>query len=207
MTPIDELAIPSTVQSMLAARIDRLPEREKQVLQTAAVIGREFSEPVLEAVSEMPRIELSDALAALKNAEFIYEQALYPVAEYAFRHPLTQEVALGSQLQERRRRIHAAVARAIEAANPAKLDESAALIAHHFEEAGEALEAAGWHQRAAIWAGDNHPGEALTHWQRLRELLADVPESSRVLALGLEARTQLLWQGSRVGVDEEELDA
>jgi class 3 adenylate cyclase/tetratricopeptide (TPR) repeat protein len=205
VTPIDELAIPSTVQSMLAARIDRLPEREKQVLQTAAVIGREFSEPVLEAISEMPRIELSDALAALKNVEFIYEQALYPVAEYAFRHPLTQEVALGSQLQERRRRIHAAVARAIEAANPAKLDENAALIAHHFEEAGEALEAAGWHRRAAIWAGDNHPGEALTHWRRLRGLLADVPESARVLDLGLEARTQLLWQGSRVGVAEDEL--
>jgi adenylate cyclase len=150
-------------------------------------------------------VDLADALGALKASEFIYEQALYPVAEYAFKHALTQEVALGSQLQQRRRRIHAAVARAIEAANRDKPDESAALIALHFEQAGEALEAASWNRRAAIWAGDDHPGEALTHWRRVRELLAGVPESDEVLALGLEATTQLLWQGSRLGLAKDEL--
>jgi class 3 adenylate cyclase/tetratricopeptide (TPR) repeat protein len=205
VTPIDELVIPGTVQSMLAARIDRLAEREKQLLQTAAVIGREFGEPILGAVSELPRGDLSEALGSLKASEFIYEQALYPVAEYAFRHPLTQEVALHSQLQERRRRTHAAVARAIEAANPAKLDESAALIAHHLEGAGKALEAAGWHRRAAVWAGDNHPGEALTHWRRVHDLLKSVPESPKVLEVALEATTQLLRQGGRLGLEQEEI--
>jgi predicted ATPase len=82
---------------VLAARIDRLAEREKAVLQAAAVIGKEFSEPTLRAAlgatRELPPGELAAALAALERAEFVYEQALYPVAEYAFKHPLTREVA------------------------------------------------------------------------------------------------------------------
>ena len=104
VAPIDKLEVPGTVQALLAARIDRLPEREKQVLQTAAVIGKTFHEPILRSVTALTDAALAEALHALKSAEFIYEQALYPVAEYAFKHPLTQEVALGSQLQERRRR-------------------------------------------------------------------------------------------------------
>ena len=75
------------------------------------------------------------------------------MAEYAFKHPLTQEVALESQLQSRRRRIHAEVARALEATYPQQQDERAAVIAHHLEQAGEALEAARWHRRAAEWIG------------------------------------------------------
>src|SRR5262249_43062143 len=88
VTPVDRLEVPSTVQPLLAARIDRLPEREKRVLHTAAVIGKEFSEPVLARVVDTPAPELSAALAALERGEFVYEQALYPVAEWAFKHPL-----------------------------------------------------------------------------------------------------------------------
>ncbi len=71
------------------------------------MIGKDFPEPLLAAVAEIPMDELKPALAALRRAEFIHERALYPVAEYAFKHPLTQEVALGSQLRERRRQVHA----------------------------------------------------------------------------------------------------
>ena len=130
-TPVEELAVPATVQSVLSARIDRLVEREKQVLQTASVIGKQFEEPILEAASELGARDLHEALAELKRAEFLYEQALYPVAEYAFKHPLTQEVAYRSQLAERRRRIHAIVASAIERAEPEKVEQRAALLAHH----------------------------------------------------------------------------
>ena len=77
-------------------------EREKAVLQTAAVIGKEFAEPVLARVAELEPAALEDALRALVAGEFVYEQALYPEAVYAFKHPLTQEVAYGSQLGERR---------------------------------------------------------------------------------------------------------
>src|SRR5205823_3639267 len=110
-TPAETLALPASVQTVLAARIDRLPEREKRVLQTAAVIGKEFAEPVLRRVEPLPEAELAAALRALAQAELVYETALYPQAEYAFKHPLTQEVAYGSQLGERRRQVHAPVAR------------------------------------------------------------------------------------------------
>jgi tetratricopeptide (TPR) repeat protein len=90
------------VGAVLAARIDRLSEREKSLLQSAAVIGREFSQPVLARAAELPEGELESALRALIAAEFVYEQELYPDAVYAFKHPLTQEVAYRSQLGERR---------------------------------------------------------------------------------------------------------
>ncbi|MGH7261591.1 MAG: ATP-binding protein, partial [Nitrospiraceae bacterium] len=159
VTPIDRLQVPPTVQALLASRIDRLGEREKHVLQTAAVIGKEFPEPILQrVVSESGGLSLSEAelraaLQVLKDAEFLYEQALYPVTEYAFKHPLTQEVAYRSQLQERKRRTHAAVARTLEESNADRLDESAALLAHHHEEAGDLAAAAAWHRRAAEWVG------------------------------------------------------
>ncbi|MGH9316515.1 MAG: AAA family ATPase, partial [Thermoanaerobaculia bacterium] len=95
--PIEEIEIPATVQAVLAARIDRLGERERGILQTAALIGKEFPRPILERVAELPASDLSAALAALERAEFIFERSLYPEPEYAFRHPLTQEVALHSQ--------------------------------------------------------------------------------------------------------------
>src|SRR5262245_44853660 len=142
--PVATLALPASVQVVLGARIDRLPEREKHVLQTAAVIGKEFGEPVLRRVEGLPEAELAAALRALSQAELVYETALYPEAEYTFKHPLTQEVAYGSQLGERRKRVHAAVAQAIEATSAEKLDEQAALLAHHCERAGEALIAATW---------------------------------------------------------------
>jgi adenylate cyclase len=202
--PVDELAIPTTVQAVLAARIDRLAEREKQVLQTASVIGKHFAEPLLERVAELPERDLQGALRALIGAEFLYEEALYPDAEYAFAHPLTQEVAYGSQLGERRRRIHTAVARALEERDAEKIDEHAALLAHHWEAAGEPLLGARWHRRAAVWAGIAHATAALRHWRQVRELLDGVPESPETIALGLEARGQILLMGVRAGLVQED---
>lgn len=171
VTSLDRLSVPATVQAVLAARIDRLPEREKQLLQVASVIGKDFTEPLLEAVAGLPGSELKAALLALRRAEFLHEQAIYPVVEYAFKHPLTQEVALGSQLKERRRAVHATVARAIEQQAAEHLDEAAALLAHHWEEAGDVLAATRWHGRAAEWFGLNDTRAAMQHWLRVRGLV------------------------------------
>src|SRR5262249_42542927 len=143
-------------QSVLAARIDRLSEREKNVLQTASVIGKTFSEPILRRVADLGDGELPAALHALASAEFLYQAVFYPDAEYAFKHPLTQEVAYRSQLAERRARVHAAVARAVAELEKGKLDERAALIAYHWEHAGDARQAAKWHRRAAEWVNFNN---------------------------------------------------
>ena len=204
VTPIDKLEVPSSVQALLAARIDRLAEREKDVLQTAAVIGREFDEPTLAAVVEQDAPQLREALQKLKDTEFVYEQSLYPVVEYLFKHPLTQEVALASQLGERRKRLHAAVARVIEAAHVDKLEAQAALLAHHWEEAGEAMIAAGWHRRAARRAGSNDMAAAMRHWIRVRELIEVDADSPEAAELGADACRQTLAVGFRLGLSPEE---
>jgi class 3 adenylate cyclase/tetratricopeptide (TPR) repeat protein len=200
---VDQLAIPPTVHAVLAARIDRLAEREKQLLQTASVVGKHFAEPILRQVADLSEVELAEALRMLVRSEFIYEEALYPEAEYAFAHPLTQEVAARSQLAERRRAMHAAVARALEEQGSERGDERAALLAHHWEEAGEPLRAARWHRRAAAWAGMAQIREALRHWRRVRELLSEVAETEETLALGIEARVQMLNLGARARTLEE----
>src|SRR5262249_22776880 len=124
--------------------------------------------------------------------------------EYTFRHPLTQEVAYHSQLGDRRVRLHGAVARALQAAYPDKLDERAALMAHHVGHAGETLDAARWHTRAAHWAGAHDREASLRHWQRVRTLLAPMTDSQEAIALALASHRQILNLFWILGVSEEE---
>ena len=128
------------------------------------------------------------------------------MVEYAFKHPLTQEVALGSQLQERRRATHAAVAHAIEQAYETKLDEQAALLAHHYTEAGQPFAAASWHARAGEFVGKSNFTESARHWQSARELLHESPDVPGAAAIGARAARELLTIGFRVGMDEDEVD-
>jgi class 3 adenylate cyclase/tetratricopeptide (TPR) repeat protein len=202
--PVAGLTVPPTVQAVLAARIDRLPAREKAVLQTAAVIGRELREPVLRQVADLPASELAAAVQALVAGEFLYEAVLYPEVEYAFKHPLTQEVAYRSQLADRRAHVHGRVARVIEVLYPDKLDERAALLAYHWEGAGEKWSAAQWHQRAADWIAGRDRREMDRHWRRVRTLLTDVPESPEALALGILARRNIIYNGSGLGQTQDE---
>lgn len=205
--PVEDAAVPASVQAVLAARIDRLAPREKALLQAAAVIGREFSEPVLEMVAQLDAGELEDSLHELVEGEFVLEQELYPETLYSFKHPLTQEVAHGSQLGERRARVHAAVARAIVEHYPERLDERAALLAQHWEAAGETLEAARWHARAAAWSGTSDPNQSLHHWSKVRELVNSLPESEEATALGLTARIFWLQYSWRLGISHENAEA
>jgi class 3 adenylate cyclase/tetratricopeptide (TPR) repeat protein len=205
--PVERAAVPASVQAVLSARIDRLADREKAVLQAAAVIGKECSGPVLARVVELEPASLEEALRNLVAGEFVFEQELYPVAVYAFKHPLTQEVAYGSQLGERRSAVHAAVARAIAEEHPEQLDEWAALLAQHWESAGETLEAARWHARAGVWTGTKDPTASLRHWRKVRELTDSLPDSEETAALGLSARILSLNYGWRLGTSEEEAEA
>jgi class 3 adenylate cyclase/tetratricopeptide (TPR) repeat protein len=205
--PVDDTAVPSTVNTILAARIDRLSEREKSLLQSAAVIGREFSEPVLARAAALGDDELEPALRTLIAAEFLYEQELYPDVVYAFKHPLTQEVAYQSQLGERRAAVHRRVAEALEEVYPDKLDERAALLAQHWEAAGDALAAARWSARAATWAGLNDISEAVRHWRKVSELVQALPDSTEASGLALAARLWRLGYGWRLGISEQEASA
>ena len=204
--PVESLAVPATVQAVLGARIYRLDEREKHVLQAASVVGKRVRLPLLRRVAELPDAELGAATAILKEREFLYEAALYPEIEYAFKHPLTEQVAYESQLRERRARTHAAVARAIEDIERDRLDESAALLAHHWAEAGEALAAARWHRRAAVWIGLSDLGEAAHHWRRVLACTQGSEEDEAGI-LAAEACAEMQTVGWRLGLPDEDLRA
>jgi class 3 adenylate cyclase/tetratricopeptide (TPR) repeat protein len=125
------IQVPATVQAILAARIDRLPAEEKHLLQCAAVIGKDASLTLLQAIAELTEDDLHLGLAHLQTAEFLYETSLFPELTYTFKHALTQQVAYGGLLQERRRTLHASIVDAIETLYADRLTSQVEHLAYH----------------------------------------------------------------------------
>ncbi len=205
--PVEEARVPATVQSVLAARIDRLDPDAKQLLQVTSVVGKEVGARALALTAGLADEELSSALCELVDGGFLYEAELYPERVLAFRHPLTREVAYGTQLAERRKVTHAAAARAMIELEPDRLDELAALIAHHLQEGGETLEATRWFARAAHWAGHTQPRDALRLWQQVTELNDELEEDEESTAMAVSSRLLQLDYAWRLGMDRRQADA
>ena len=125
------LMVPNTIYDVVMARIDRLPDETKQLLQTAAVIGREFSSRLVSAVWKGSE-PLEAHLRELVRLEFISEHVETEGSTYVFRHWLTQETAYGSLLGRHRRAYHGAVGRALEKVYSGRTEEVAELLALHF---------------------------------------------------------------------------
>jgi predicted ATPase/class 3 adenylate cyclase len=128
---VDSIQIPATVQAVLATRIDRLPASVKQLLQSAAVIGKDVPFALLEAVADTPSLELRRGLTQLQATEFVYEARLFPELEYTFTHALTLEVAYQGLLRERRRALHGRVLQTLEAREAPHGAENLEVLAHH----------------------------------------------------------------------------
>jgi hypothetical protein len=166
-------------------------------------VGKDFDEPVLAEICELNPGELGDALTALQRTEFIEETEIFPVNRFTFRHPLTQETARSSLLKKTRKDLHAKIAQVLEAADPAQLDEQSALIAGHWEEAGEKARAATWYARSADWISANNQSAALYNWAKVRDLVGPEPEGEGEVGLALGAVMQMLNLNFRVEVDLE----
>ncbi len=203
--PYDEIAIPATVHGVLAARIDRLEDELKDVLAHAAVIGKRFDEALLAEVMEPAIADLGVALARLEEAGFVEQTAVAPHSEYAFCHPLTQEVAYRTQLGERRKVIHKRVGLALEDdCRCERPEESAALLAHHWEQAGDTLKAVTWSMRAAEWATTRDVAESRRHWQKVMELLDGCTDCDDSYQAAIAARRALIEVNWKLGADIEE---
>jgi class 3 adenylate cyclase/tetratricopeptide (TPR) repeat protein len=144
------LQIPATVQTVLAARIDRLSPDDKRLLQTAAVVGKDVAVALLQAIAEIEEPAVRAALSRLQAAEFLYEVQLFPEAEYTFKHALTHEVTYGTLLGDRRRTVHGRLVEAIERLHAGRLDEQIDRLAQHA-------------QRGEVW------DKALTYAQQAGE--------------------------------------
>ena len=150
--PLSELKIPPTVQAILASRIDRLPPDEKDLLQTLAVIGREFALGLVKAVVTKSDDELDRMLHDLQLSEFIYEQPAAGDIEYIFKHALTQEVASQAVLVERKRLLHERIALAIEASFAQSIGDHLSQLAHHYGRSSNAEKAVEYLNRAGLQA-------------------------------------------------------
>jgi len=178
--PVDltQIHIPPTIQGILASRIDRLPSAEKELLQTLAVIGKEFAWSLLQQVVHKPENELQALLSHLQTAEFIYEQPAFPEVEYTFKHALTQEVAYNSVLIERRKLLHEQTGQAMEALFHSRLEDYYGDLAHHYsrsrntEKAIEYLQLAG--QQAVRRSAYT---EAISQLSTALELLQTLPDT------------------------------
>ena len=201
---IDTIPLPPTIQAVVAARIDRLQEIAKQALEIASVVGREISISILDFVTGLTPSELAEATQQLRQAELLYDVPPFEQRLLAFRHPLIQEVAYRSLLQEHRRELHSKVAQAIESLFKERAEERASLLAYHLEQAGEYLKAAQQNMRAAIWVGTNDPSQALRSWKKIRELLLDQPASQSINYLKMAACGQIVNFGWREGISAED---
>jgi class 3 adenylate cyclase/tetratricopeptide (TPR) repeat protein len=203
--PIEDAGVPVTVQAVLAARIDRLGADAKQLLQVASVLGKEVSAEALGMTAGLDGEAMEAALRELIDGGFLYEAEIYPQRLLAFRHPLTREVAYGTQLASQREATHAAAARAmVELEPPERHDELAALIADHLKQGGETLDAARWSARAAHWAGHSRPRDAMRLWHDVMELTSELQVSEESDAMGTASRLAQIQFAWRVGMDLDE---
>ncbi len=176
--PLTSIQIPSTVKGILAARIDKLASADKDLLQSLAVIGKEFPIGLVRRVVGKPDDELAPMLSNLQAAEFIYEQPAFPENEYTFKHALTQEVAYDSVLMQRRRVIHERTAMALEEMFAATLDDHVADLAHHYSRSANAPKAIEYLRRAAEQAGARSAyNDAIGYAREALRLIATMPES------------------------------
>jgi class 3 adenylate cyclase/tetratricopeptide (TPR) repeat protein len=205
--PVEALQVPATVQSILAARIDRLPQQAKLLLQSASAIGNDVPHALLAAIAEEPDETLQQGLARLQEGEFLYETRLFPDLEYSFKHALTHEVAYGGLLQERRRALHARIADAIERLYADRLSEHVERLAHHASRGQLWDKALRYNRQAGNRALDRSAArEALACFERARAALRELPESreraEQLLELCFQQRAALHPLGEFVRQDE-----
>jgi class 3 adenylate cyclase/tetratricopeptide (TPR) repeat protein len=189
--PIQAIEVPATVQVILAARIDRLPADDKQLLQTASVIGKDVPFVLLQAVAEAAEEEVQQGLTHLQAAEFLYETRLFPDPLYTFKHALTHDVTYGSLLQERRKVLHARIVGAIERVYPDRLTEHVERLAHHAVR-GEVWEKAVLYLRQAGKAlARSANREAVSCFEQALTVLQHLPETRERLEQAIDLRFDL----------------
>lgn len=186
--------VPDTIQGIIAARIDRLEESLKHIIQVASVIGREFAYRLLATTTGMKEA-LKNYLLNLQDLEFIYETQLFPELEYIFKHALTQEVAYSSLLSKSRRLLHGQIARAIEEIYSERLEEHYELLAYHYVSSDNTAKAVEYLDLANRKAERAHAMEdALSYFEQAMRLMDTLPDT----ASNRERRLSLLVNQSAV---------
>lgn len=189
---MQSLKIPATLQDSLMARLDRLAP-VKEVAQIGAVIGREFGHALLAAIAGLPERELQSAIDSLADAELVFRRGWPPNQVYVFKHALVQDAAYESLLLDKRRRLHEAVAGALETKFPDRTEAEPETLAFHLSESGDAGRAAVYWERAGRRAQDRlSHAEAADHFANALKGAGSGPGSEFDLCLELAASLRVL---------------
>ena len=191
--PLEAIAVPATVQAILAARIDRLSPDEKRLLQAASVVSKDVPLELLRAVADLGEPDVPRVLGRLTAAEFLDEGSLFTDPEYTFKHALTQEVAYGSLLHERRRDLHARIVDAMERLHAERLSEHVERLAHHALRGEVWDKAVTYLRRAGLKAivRSAHP-EAIDNLESALTALSHLSGDRESLVLGVDLRLDLV---------------
>ena len=177
---ISEIHVPDTIQGIIAARLDRLEENLKGIMQVASVVGRDFAFRILQTITGM-REDLKSHLLNLQGLEFIYEKNLFPELEYIFKHALTQEVAYNSLLQKRKKEIHQKIGEAIEQIYAEKLEEFYEVLAYHYSKSEDSDRACDYLMLAGDKAVRNFSNlEAFRYYEQAAAILDKLPKTDAI---------------------------
>ncbi len=206
--PIGEWPIPDTVHALIAARIDRLPDEIKSLLHAAAVIGQEFRPPLLASLASLEAESCETRLGVLEEAGFVHQKGDGRETEYSFCHPLTQEVAYTSQLEQSRAAAHGRLARMLETDNPLSgpPTEIAVQIADHWRRAAEWGRAGQWNLHAIRWAGVRDPRVARRQALLAIEHFDKAPRSPEILSGRVAARSALIRTAQFTEIDADAIE-
>ncbi|MFI4987018.1 MAG: AAA family ATPase [Alphaproteobacteria bacterium] len=185
-------AVPATLQASLMARLDRLGPAAREVAQTGAAIGREFSYELLAAVAPRAEAETREALDRLVAAGLVFQRGTPPQADYQFKHALVQDTAYGTLLRSPRQALHERIAEAIETRMPDRVEREPEILAYHLAEAGKPERAAAyWLEAGRREAGRSANIEAIALLRRGVETLAAVAETPERIRLELALQLAL----------------
>ena len=185
---LSEIHVPDTVQGIIAARIDRLPENLKRLLQVASVLGKEFAFPILDRITDSIQ-DTKSRLFELQELEFIYEKRLFPELVYVFKHDLVQEVAYSGLLFRHRRRIHEAAGVAIETLYAERIGEFYELLAYHYSKSDNTEKAYLYLKLSGTKAVQNSSQwEAFRFYKDAIDLLDKTEQTDAVRAEQMEIR-------------------
>ena len=192
--------LPSTVQAVIGSRIDRLESTERSVLEVASVVGKEVTSDIIIRMTNLAAQSVESALSSLCESGLLRALSAEQGLGYAFRHPLIQEVGYATQLRKRRQSRHAALAKVLRESAPEGPGEHSALLAYHFEAAGQVSLAAQHAAQSAEWLGHTSAAQAIKVWHKVRSMLALEPVSPEVNASRIMASAQIAWLGWREGM-------
>jgi tetratricopeptide (TPR) repeat protein len=198
--PVEAIQVPPTVQVVVAARVDRLPPEEKNLLQIAAVIGRDVPYAVAREIADQSEDRLRRSFAHLQAAGFLCEAKIFPALEYTFKHSLTHEVAYQGLLQERRRALHARIVDVMERLYASHLADQVDHLAHHALQGELWSKALSYCRQAGARAfARSVPRLAVMRFEEALRVLEHLPESPQTLEHALDLRLELRYALTPLG--------